>query len=87
MSPVYSIEIADKMAGSFTNLSCIDAVHIEINSKVNEVLQDFSSKMGTIFCQNNQNLSLELTSGNIRFKSGLVSFFNTVFIELKVEYL
>ncbi|XP_005095363.1 uncharacterized protein LOC101864054 [Aplysia californica] len=74
-SPVYSVEVRDRMAGSFSNVTCIDAVHININAKVNELLREFGSQMGKLVCKSAPDSTLELTAGNIRFKSNRARLF------------
>ena len=60
------------MEGSFTNITCIDEVHLDINSKVNEAMRDFISGIGKTACLNASDVTLELMSGNIRFKGAKV---------------
>jgi len=70
--PLYLIEVEDNMEGSFTNITCIDEVHLDINSKVNEAMRDFISHIGKTACLNASDVTLELMSGNIRFKGAKV---------------
>uniref|UniRef100_A0A2C9LBB6 Uncharacterized protein n=1 Tax=Biomphalaria glabrata TaxID=6526 RepID=A0A2C9LBB6_BIOGL len=54
------------MTGAFSNISCINASHVSINTKVNDILREFSSLIGHTVCIKS-NSTLELTAGNIKF--------------------
>nr|KAG5713679.1 hypothetical protein BaRGS_024727 [Batillaria attramentaria] len=70
------------MEGSFKNITCIDEVHLNINSKVNEVMRDFIGKIGKDVCMNATDVTLELKSGNIRFKGAKAQ----IFIQFCLKY-
>ncbi|KAI8794952.1 CUB and sushi domain-containing protein 2, partial [Biomphalaria glabrata] len=64
--PIYSVVVTDSMTGAFSNISCINASHVSINTKVNDILREFSSLIGHTVCIKS-NSTLELTAGNIKF--------------------
>ncbi|KAK7111387.1 hypothetical protein V1264_011028 [Littorina saxatilis] len=80
--PLFLIEVEDKMEGSFTNITCIDEVHLDINSKVNEVMRDFIALIGHTVCLNASDVTLELKSGNIRFRGAKAR----IFIQFSLKY-
>ncbi|KAK3760498.1 hypothetical protein RRG08_022784, partial [Elysia crispata] len=74
-SPVFTVEVRDEMSGGFYNISCIDAVHISINAKVNQLLREFTAQMGRAVCEEVPGSILQLTAGNIRFKGTLAHIY------------
>ncbi|KAL8565044.1 hypothetical protein ACOMHN_003420 [Nucella lapillus] len=70
------------MEGSFTNITCIDEVHVNINSKVNKLMRDFNANIGKNACLNGSDIGVELLSGNISFKGNEA----TIFIQFSLRF-
>ncbi|KAH9504425.1 hypothetical protein Btru_063570 [Bulinus truncatus] len=77
----YSVIVTDSMTGGFRNISCINVTHVSINTKVNEILREFSSLMGHHLCLDS-NASLELSAGSIRFMENKAS----IYINFSIVY-
>ncbi|XP_059165396.1 uncharacterized protein LOC131947978 [Physella acuta] len=73
--PFYLVEVSDGMTGSFSNNTCLNAVHVNVNIKVNELLREFGNEMGNMVCGAAPDASLELVSGNIKFKGSTAKIY------------
>ncbi|XP_041364224.1 uncharacterized protein LOC121379643 [Gigantopelta aegis] len=65
--PVYVVEFIDTLTGNFSNSTCLDEVHSAINTKVNELLMEFSNGIGTTYCNGSADIRILLISGIIKF--------------------
>ncbi|RUS73173.1 hypothetical protein EGW08_019065, partial [Elysia chlorotica] len=82
-SPMFTVDVKDEMSGSFSNISCIDAVHMSINAKVNQLLREFAAQMGRAVCEEIPESTLQLAAGSIRFKGTLAHISVTFTISYK----